>query len=80
MLDGVTSLRCWIANLSQVHTCGGGIRDLLHGVYRCQDDRNTILACKAWNNFGPAAIDAVTDMGLQRVMSAHRRRPQEHKV
>ena len=40
------------------------IRDLLHGVYRCQDDRNTILACKAWNNFGPAAIDAVTDMGL----------------
>ena len=57
-----------------------GIRDLLHGVYRSQDDRNTILACNAWSNFGPAAIDAVTDMGLPESDVRASKKAQEHKV
>ena len=38
--------------------------DLLHGVNSSEEERNTILACKAWKQFGPAAIDAVTDVGF----------------
>ena len=64
-LNGVTSFTVLDReSVAGPHVWWWSIRDLLHGVYRCQDDRNTILACKAWNNFGPAAIHAVTDMGL----------------
>ena len=63
-LDGVTSFTVLDRESVDGPHVWWRIRDLLHGVYSSQDERNTIWACKAWNNFGPAAIDTVTDLGL----------------
>ena len=63
-LDGVTSFTGLDRESVEGPHVWLGIRDVLHGVYISRDNRNTILACKAWSNFGPAAIDAVRDMGL----------------
>ena len=63
-LDGVTSFTVLDRESVEGPHVWWGMRDLLHGVYSSQDERNTILPCKAWKNFGPAAFDAVTDVGL----------------